>query len=152
MSRLRAPKRNYLQAQSIAQLKLCSNPPSPSPPSPSPPSPTPHTPHPSLPHPLPLTLLAWLKMTVSLRFKKGSVTKFCWFLSFKVQWLSYFNVCLCLYTYLVANLTIFCLAFHTVSIILSRGLLVNCCVKYTITTTNLFCLSFLSFTGHRDHS
>ena len=76
MSCLRAPKRNYLQAQSIAQLKLCSNPPSPSPPSPSPPSPSPHTPHPSLPHPLPLTLLAWLKMTVSLRFKKGSVTKF----------------------------------------------------------------------------
>ena len=81
MSRLRAPKRNYLQAQSIAQLKLGSNPPSPSPPSPSPPSPSPPTPHPSLPHPLPLTplpltLLAWLKMTVSLRFKKGSVTKF----------------------------------------------------------------------------
>ena len=41
MSHLRAPKRNYLQAQSIAQLKLCSNPPSPSPPFPSPPSPQP---------------------------------------------------------------------------------------------------------------
>ena len=147
MSRLRAPKRNYLQAQSIAQLKLCSNPPSPSPPSPSPPSPSPHTPHPSLPHPLPLTLLAWLKMTVSLRFKKGSVTKF-----LLVSIIQSAMNCLCLYTYLVANLTIFCLAFHTVSIILSRGLLVNCCVKYTITTTNLFCLSFLSFTGHRDHS
>ena len=37
MSRLRAPKRNYLQAQSIAQLKLCSNPPSPHPPPPQPP-------------------------------------------------------------------------------------------------------------------
>ena len=134
--------------------------PSPSPPSPSPPSPSPLSPHPPLPHPLPLTplpltplhltLLAWLKMTVSLRFKKGSVTKFLLVSMIQSAMIVIFQ-CLSL-SYLVANLTIFCLAFHTVSIILSRGLLVNCCVKYTITTTNLFCLSFLSFTGHRDHS